>query len=635
MSNNTLAVRSWAPFATQPNDVRGLSESERDALIIKAVQVDGQWVILSYYGDDIWHLDGFTNNVSASRKFLDFGTVPPAFQSVFKAMLYRYLRRGRLGIGRPKGSKVGQFFSDAKIFLRHLETLKLDHLGAVTPMICATYVAACKAHRQSYRSKGKPLSQQTLRNRFNAVEALHELSEYTDDSMPEHPWSETSATAMAGLTGSGAPHKQGGKTPLIPDDVFCILFERANEQVESGKQLLDLRAALDGVAAQRKDLRRGQSVSSIVEAKNRQLNALGWEGGLRAFNRALIDLRTACYIVLASTSGCRNHELANLQLGSHHRTEDDEGTVYHWMRSRSDKTDAGIHDWMIPEAAVRTLRLMERSSAYYQDIIAAEIVQRRRVNPLDPQIVEAHKHRHALFLSIATEGQRVRTLSNNSWNRHLKAFAEGCGLSWDLASHQFRRKFANYAAHSRFGDLRYLKEHYAHWSLDMTLSYAMDDSWGQHLELELYADIQGELEDIKLGVVDNWLGEEPLAGGYGRALKQWKREPQNLLIFKDHASMLKSISESTAIRSNGHAWCTADNDGCIGNTLERTRCGNCNNAVIGPRHAVIYQRLYDDLKGLLHCTDIGEGGRQRVERDLNRCRDVLAQLGMDPEILIA
>ncbi|WP_412071459.1 hypothetical protein [Pseudomonas sp. FEN] len=52
----------------------------------------------------------------------------------------------------------------------------------------------------------------------------------------------------------------------------------------------------------------------------------------------------------------------------------------------------------------------------------------------------------------------------------------------------------------------------------MSLGYAMDDSWGQHLDLDLYADIQGELEDIKLSVVDTWLGDVPLAGGYGHAL---------------------------------------------------------------------------------------------------------------------
>ncbi|WP_421560426.1 integrase [Pseudomonas sivasensis] len=627
MIEKSVAAQPWTTLSIQPGDVRGLSESERDALIISATQVDGKWVILSRYGDDIWHLDGHTNNVPANKRRLDFNTVPPAFRAVMKGMLYRYLRRGRRGVSKPKGAMIHQTFTSAMPFLRHLDALKLDHIGAVTPMICAVYVAACKAHRQP--TNGKPLSQDGLIWRFKAVEALYELSQYTPDRMLRHPWLETSARAMAGLLGRGIP---GGKTPLMPDDVFCILFERAYRQVETGQQLVDLRDALVTAVKQRK----GLSESSLFQAKNRYLNAVGWEGGLRAFSKALIDLRTACYIVLASTSGCRNHELANLQSGAHHRTQDDEGTFYHWMRSRSDKTDAGIHDWMIPDAAVRALRVMERWCMPYQAMIAAEIVQRRHATPHHPKIVEAYKHRRALFLGVSSrEGTLARTLSNNTWDKALKDFAKDCGLSWKIASHQFRRKFANYAAHSSFGDLRYLKEHYAHWSLDMTLGYAMDDRWGQHLDLDLYDGIQAELEDIKLGVVDNWLGDDSLAGGYGRALKQWQREPQNLLIFKDHSTMLKSIAESTAIRSNGHAWCTADNDGCVGNTLERTRCGGCDNAVIGRRHAAIYQRLYDDLKGLLHCKDIGEGGRQRVELNLNRCRDVLMQLGMDIETLIA
>jgi len=633
MSDNTLTALPCLPLDTQPDDVRALPESERDALIISAVQVEEQWVILSRYGENIWHIDGFPSNVPTNKRRLDFGTVPPAFRAVMKAVMYRYIRRGRPGSVRPKGSIVRQYFSNALTFLRRLEALKLDCLGAVTPLVCTTYEAACKAYRQPIRSKGKPLSQEGLRNRLRAVEALYELSQYTDDPMPEHPWPETSSMAMAGLTGNGSRRKQGGKTPLIPDDVFCTLFQQAYQQVERGQQLLDHRDALEAIAVERK----GQSRGAVIVAKRRHLGDRGRKGGLNEFNRALNDLRTACYIILASTSGCRHHELANVQLGAHHRTQDDEGTVYHWMRSRSDKTDVGIHNWMIPEVAVRALRIMERWCAPYQAMIAAEMLQRRRANPHDPQITEAYKHRHALFLGIyPRKGNQVRTLTNMSLGMHLKAFAKDCGLSWDLASHQFRRKFANYAAHSRFGDLRYLKEHFAHWSMDMTLGYAMDDSWGQHLDLELYADIQGELEDIKLGVVDNWLSDAPLAGGYGRALKQWQREPQNLLIFKDHATMLKSIAESTSIRSNGHAWCTADNDGCVGNTLERTRCGNnCSNAVIGRGHAGIYQGLYDDLKELVLCPDIGEGGRQRVLRDLNRCRVVLTELGMDPETFVA
>ncbi|MFJ4194692.1 tyrosine-type recombinase/integrase [Pseudomonas sp. NPDC089534] len=628
MSNSTVATHLWAGIESQPGDVCELPDNLRDALIVSAIKVDGHWVILSRYGDDCWQLDGIPSNMRDSQRRLDFRRVPAAFRAAMKAAVYRYLRRGRAGQQRPKGGTLLKFFNYVMSFLRHLDTLNLARMGAVTPIVCTNYVIECREHRQIHRNKGKPLSQLGLLNRLLAVEVLYELSQHTHDPIPQHPWSDTSAQAMAGLTGSGSSYKQSGKTPLIPDAVFCTLFGKAFEQVQRGKYLLDLRDSVAAIAAERKL----QKSWAVIEAKNRHLGALGWEGGLAALNHALVDLRTACYIVLASTSGCRNHELANVQLGAHHRTEDDEGTVFHWMRSKSEKSNAGQHDWMIPEAAVRVLRLMERWVEPYQAMIATEIVDRRRINPRDPEIAKAQKHRHALFLGTTTKmGNQLRTLPASTWGDYLRAFAKDAGLDWPLASHQFRRKFANYVAHSQFGDLRYLREHFAHWSMDMTIGYAMDDSWGSHLDLELYEDIQAELEDIKLGTVNGWLGDDPLAGGFGRSIKKWQRDPANLAIFKDHQTMLISIVESTAIRSNGHAWCTADNDSCVGNTLERTRCGDCNNAVIGREHLYIYRQLYRNLKELLECSGIGESGRVRVLRDLERCREVFMQLGYDPE----
>lgn len=629
MSDNDVAKSPWEQLALQPRDLSRSSDFERRTLIISVAQIDLNWVILSYYRDDVWLLDGFASNVCESKRRLDFGSVPAPFRAAVKAVMYRYLRRGRAGQQLPAGTTAIRFFSYVLPFLRHLDALKLKRLGVVTPLHCATYVTASRTYRQSHRRKGIPLSQGSLQARFQAVEALYELSQHTDDPIPHHPWTDSSAASMAGLIGIS---RLSCKTPLMPDAVFSTLFERAYEYVEQGKALLDLRDILAGVAAKR----RGQNPHTIIEAKNCRLAALGREGGLSLFNQAILDLRTACYVVLASTSGCRNHELANVQSGAHHRTEDEMGTVYHWLRSKSEKTDAGWHDWMIPEAAVRALRLMERWAEPYQAMIAAEMAELRRVNPRDPQIRQAQEHRHALFLGVATKkGNQVRTLSGPAWNDSLKAFAHGCGLDWNLTSHQFRRKFANYAAHSQFGDLRYLKQHYAHWSMDMTLGYAMDQSWGRHLDNDLYIDIHAELEDIKLGVVNTWLSDELLAGGYGRSIKIWQRDPENLAIFKSHAAMLSSIAESSAIRSNGHAWCTAGDDRCVGNTLERTRCGTCTNAVIGLGHAAIYQRLYDNLKDLLDCKDIGEGGRQRVLRDLARCHEVLIQLGYDPEPNVA
>lgn len=632
MSNNAVDSQSWACVESQPRDVRGLPDSLRDALIVSSTQVEGHWVILSLYGDDCWQLDGMPSNMRDNQKYLNFQNVPTAFRTVMKAVLYRYLRRGREGHQRPKAGTLAQFFKLTTVFLRYLDSLSLARLGLVTPIVCTQYAAECREYRQTRKRNDKPLSQEGLFNRLQAVEALYELSQYTHDTIPQHPWLGTSAKAMAGLTGSGEPRKQGNKTPLMPDTVFCTLFEKAYEQVQRGKRLLDLRDAIAAVVAER----RAQKPSAVLDAKNQHLAALGWKGGLAAFNQTILNLRTACYIVLASISGCRNHELANVQLGAHLRTEDDEGTIFHWMRSKSEKTDTGVHDWMIPEAAVRALRLMERWAEPYQAMISAEIVERRRVNPLDPEIAHAQKHRHALFLGVtANKGNQVRTLSNSTWDYSLKGFAKNAGLTWSLTSHQFRRKFASYVAHSQFGDLRYLREHFAHWSMDMTLGYAMDDGWGSHLDLELYDDIQAELEDIKLGTVDSWMGGDPLAGGYGRSIKQWQRDPANLALFKDHQTMVISIAESTAIRSNGHAWCTADNDGCTGNTLERTRCSDCNNAVIGRGHLGIYRQLYGNLKELLECSDIGESGHMRVLRDMDRCRDVFMQLGYDPESDVA
>lgn len=624
MSANSLDSSSWDEIELQPYNLGELSEGERNSIIVNAIQVDGRWIILSRYGDDIWQLGGFTSNVSECQRRLNFNRVPAPFQAVMKAMLYRYLRRGRAGQRRPKGATLSSFFSNSQIFLRHIKSLQIESFKQVTPAVCTNYIAACRELRQTYRHHGKLLSQGALLGRFAIVETIYELSQFTSDPIPHHPWPDTSAAALAGLIGSSAHRSLSCTTPLIPDDIFCKIFESAYELIQQGQLLLDLRDTLDVIAYERHNLTK----NAITIAKSLHLKRNGWLGGCREFNTKLLKLRTACYIILASTSGCRNHELANLEIGAHRRTEDDEGTIYHWMHSRSEKTDAGLHRWMIPEAGVKTLRLMERWAEPYQTMIVLEISKLKKNNRYDPLITKLEPHRNALFLG--EKDGKARTLSCIAWGPHLKAFVTDLGLDWCLSSHQFRRKFANYVAYSKFGDLRYLREHFAHWTIDMSLGYAMDPNWGQHLDLELFDDIQTELQDIKVGVVNTWFDNKTLAGGYGRSLKGWQRTPSNLAIFKSHAAMVASVAESTSIRSNGHAWCTADDNRCIGNTLERTRCANCDNAVIGPVHIEVYQQQYDNLKGLLSNSSIGESGRQRVLRNMARSREVLVQLGYDP-----
>lgn len=606
----------------QAAHVRALSPHERDTLIVSTRKVDGQWVIVSAYADMVWWLANPTTNSIKAQTKLDFEQIAPAFRDATKAMMYRLIRRGRDQQKRSGTASIVKTFTVIQPFLEFLGSLGIDSLAQATPAVCYQYVDACRrALTNPVSTKRQPLKPSGLYKRFQAVEAIHELSQYSDDPMIRAPWPDTSADRLSGYGRS--KRDSGTQTPLMPDDVFERLYQRAWATIQGAERLLDLRDHLNDMTIE------ALSEGMVLNRKNKALASLGWEHGLKGLRTALLELRTACYVVIASLSGCRNHEMSFVRAGAYYSTVGDEGERYWWMRSKSTKTGVGDTEWMIPEAAALALKTMDRWAAPYQVMLQAEIAAAREQNPRATRIAEAQEHVGAVFVGVDMKQERqVRTLGTRQWNALLKDFARDCHLDWPLATHHFRRKFANYAARSQFGDLRYLKEHFKHWSLDMTLHYALNEAQ----ELTLFLEVEDELEGIKERVSATWLApDEPLAGGYGNRLVNWRSRSEAITLFKSHAHMVRSIAQSTAIRSNGHAFCTADDNLCVGNDVEPTRCAaGCDNAVISRGHATIYQRMYDDLVGLTHLSDIGEGGRARVRRDLERCRRVLADLGFTP-----
>jgi hypothetical protein len=585
----------------------GTELSDRDGLAVSTRVVNGICVVVSRYRDEIWWLTGSTTNTVRAKTKLDFTAIPAGFRDVTKEMLYRYLHRGRDNGKQPGAATLIRFLGELRFFLLYLEKMGIARLSAVSSFVAFSYAEQCKA-----------LLPAALYRRLTAVETAHTLSQSTSDPMSHYPWPGRSPQLIAGSNGSS---KGGTKTPLMPDEVFATLFKHAWNVIEGAPALLDVRDAINELEGRE----RPAEHSYLLGATRARLNEVGWSGDHHQFKKALTNIRTASYIVVASLSGCRNHEIAFVADGGWYSTEDNEGVRYWWMRSRSTKTDAGQTQWMIPEAALAALRLMERWAAPMQACLRAEIDAIWATDKSDPEIAVAQEHLGALF--VGSDGKKVRTLGLAKMNEDLKAFARSCRLDWKLSSHQFRRKFASYAARSQFGDLRYLREHFKHWSLDMTLAYALNESQ----EMALYLEIQDELDDIKQGIAATWFKDhEPLAGGYGHNIVNWRSKGEPVTLFKDHKQMISSIARSTSIRSNGHAWCTADDNQCVGNDLERTRCGDgCNNAVIGQQHAAMYQGLYGQLKELENCEDIGDGGRARVRRDLERCASVLGSLGAD------
>ena len=612
---NNIAIKENIPdeILIQPIDAHVMPPPLRDELIISMTKINGRWRVVSRFGDNSWWLMGATSNSSESRNKINFELIPSPFRNTTKQLIYRYLRRGCDGGRRPRPGTLTRAFVEISYFLNYVYSKRVTSFQNITPPLCWTYLQSA---RQMRMRGGKPPNKTTIYRRVRAVELVFLLSQHTESPMIRHPWPDSSSHQMAGIKRNNT----GKVTPLIPDDVFVALFKSAWNTIQGAPQLLAWRAELT-----RLENETGRDSKFL---KRKRISSLGFPGTYQQFKMAVLKIRTACYVVIASVSGCRHHELAYLHRDSFYRTEDDEGTEYWWMRSRSEKTFAGKTEWMIPEVAVEAIKVLEEWAKPYQAQLQEEIASYREKDLSDSRIGLAEEHVGALFVGM--DGRKrniIRTLSIQALNVNLREITADCGLEWDLASHQFRRKFANYAARSQFGDLRYLKEHYGHWSMDMTLGYALNESQ----EMSLYLEVLEETEEIKEAVVASWLEEsEPLAGGYGNRLIDWRSKGENITLFKSHASMIKSIASSTPIRSNGHAWCTAEDNLCVGNTLEKSRCGaGCNNAVVSRRHGEIYLALYDNLKELLNTPDIGPGGKSRVMSDMIRYANILVKLGYD------
>jgi len=248
-------------LAARPDDVRALPDSERDRLIISAVQVDGVWVIQSQYGDDLWKQAGGPTNRSGSKQWLYFEQIPRPFRSVLKEAMYRYMRRGWGAHAQPAASSVKTLFNNLKAFLLYLDRLKIKELSAVTPMVCSNYVAACKASREG--RGGRPLKASVLFKKFSAVSILYELSQFTGSPMKLPPWGSAYALLPAGM----CRRDTKSKTPLIPDEVFCSLFQLAYDLVKKGHALLDMRDKLEAEAA----CRGGQHKNTIIKAMRKCL----------------------------------------------------------------------------------------------------------------------------------------------------------------------------------------------------------------------------------------------------------------------------------------------------------------------------------------------------------------------------
>ncbi|QNI04094.1 tyrosine-type recombinase/integrase [Halomonas sp. SH5A2] len=579
---------------------------------------DGSYHVLSRYDDDVWVLPDslFSAAMTDSLKKINFLNAPVVFRETLRACTARYILSGIEGRNKPRGATIRSFFVCVVLFLHWLHDRRVARLSDLNPLIGQQYVEFCKGLESRER---KLVSGATLFNRFLAVEKLHILSQQSGDAM-RHPWPDMSAKHLAGLTGKNNPVYQEAKTEIIPDDILGPLFQSAVEWLERIDEVISLRAQVEGLKAE------GRSARFI----QLRVQKIGWT--LNGIRKAEQHLQTACMCIILITSGIRVSELCSLENQCAFKKLDENGEPFHWMRGTSYKTGVGSCEWLVSKITHRALTVAEKLVRPLQAKLEQRIFGLRTDNPRDTEIVRLGEHTHRLFLGVTTaQGNRIVTLSSTSILTRLKAFARQCGLDWGFTPHQFRRTFAVYAAHSALGDLRYLRDHFKHWSLDMTILYAMS----RLQDAELYDSVGLAALTIKTELLEHWLEPDAiLVGGAAETIRAFRTKSEGLATKIDRAEMAKTISPIVHLRATGVAWCTADTGGCNGGQgIEKTRCADCSNAVIDESRKSVWQGIYAQQLELRELSDIGPGGTERVERDIKRCAMVLKNFGATEEDL--
>lgn len=597
-----------------------LNNSLLQQLPISSYQLpDGTHQIMSLYADDEWRLENarFPSNVKDSQKKLRFNTLPKCFVDAAKFAIKQYDISNN-----PSGSRLVSVFERLKFFFDYIERINITTTNQISAIVCANYVHHCKSLISN--STGRHLSKNELLHRFVAVEILYRNLKGTEYAF-ESPWHGSSASHLSGITGQG---KIVGKTEVLEEKDMKALVQYCYAVLQKADHLISLKVEMN----------------QLCEAKTKETNndsyiadkLLKFRGyhSQSDFYEQYNEIFEAVAVIVMAFSGIRLHELGYIQLNEHgmsYRVEDNEDHIYYWLQSRSDKTGEGYTEWLVPEIVIEALEVQKRYIKPLQDALKREQKALFSENKYHPRALNIENFKNSLFLSQSMKlGNQINPMSGYMINVRLKKLANKLGIK-KLHAHMFRRTFAVYVAQSMYGDLRYLKKHFKHWGMDMTLSYASNDK----ASLEMINDISLQVKNYKVSIIEDLLNEETIvAGGLANNIVTYRSRSESVNTFKTRAEMAEKVSDTIYLRSTGHSWCTSDNNGCGGRSaIESTACVDCDESIIEKsRHGAYFKGIYIQQLELRRIDDIGAAGKQRVERDIVRCEKVLKELGMWDEV---
>ncbi len=609
------------------------------------IQPDGTPLVVSRWGDEVWDWYPYIpqENKSLNEKQLDWRfSLPNGRQFTdseyacllesAKDFIWSLFSTPVEGRKRPSMLTLRGKANNLRSLIRWMVAQGLTRFDQLDGRVL-DYVAVAKVDEN-----GKPSAPHTVTLRLHIIEDLYFQRDKLHDALRAHPWPHESAGLLAGEKHGVGYDKP--KTDFIPDTVARRLAEDALDYIRS-QSVRILAAHNAGREAAGEKAAQGFGKDSQKNARTAAARAAGYEGSdhLTAETRRL---RTACYIVINMFSGARNSEVMSLaERCIVPGTSKDGTTDVLWMHGTIYKTGVRPHRWMVPPVVQEAVMVLTKLSAPLRERLSKEEIElteriglsigkerARLVKRLDT----VQKQKTKLFLGTGGRRCDIAVISNAQVNVDLKLFCADHGIAgtdaqlFDLHSHMFRRTYARFVARSELGDLLFLRDHFGHWSIDMTTYYADGGADEYESDTELLemiaAEKMGRQTEIMTGYLDS---DTPLANG-SHWLKDWRSSVRTA---SNKEELIREYAGTITLNGTGHSWCVgnAKGTGCGGLCVfEAQMCVDCNYGIIGQEHRPVWEGIRDQQQEAVALDDMGPGGRARAQQILVYAEKVLRRL---------
>ncbi len=629
-------------------DLQPLKGQARSAKNLRPVSIatlaDGTHVVVSRFGDPTWDFYPYIHqdNAPPATKRINWDIILQNGQRLTnpehaelllsaKDFIWSLFVDPVEGRKRPTMTTLRAKVVDLTPLLRWMAHLGIRRFADLNGIVF-DYVPVAKAGQGE-----RTIRADTAGKRLIIIEDLFHQRNKIDDALTAHPWPHETAMSLAGMTKAGGFKPQ---TKAIPDNLVHKLAAVALDYVQHrANSILTTIAAADAIEAALLDSGYSSSTRSLAKRK------VASEAGFNGYDGLAVEanhLRTACYIVIGLFSGIRDSELTSIAESCISSGKSRDGCIdVLWLHGTIYKTGIRPKKWLVPAVVADAVDVLTCLTAPLREKMRSEEVELESMirvaigkerEHLAKRLATVRKQKDKLFLSSGSNGGKAAVLSNSATAGRLKSFCadhninDELGQPYRLHTHQFRRTYARFVARAELGDLLTLREHFGHWSIDMTTYYADGGADEYEVDVELLEMVTAEKNIRQNEIMKNYLdSSSPLANGV-HWLNEWRATVHTAT---NKEELIAEYASTITLNGTGHSWCigNAKGTGCGGLCVfEADMCVDCNYGMIGPEYLPVWEGIAIQQKEALAMPDLGIPGKARAKRILDKAHEVIARL---------